>query len=159
MSCLCVLQAAAGKLSVDSLLQMSSSELQDMMRRLSSNSEDRSRLTTALSCLKSVNETGDQRTSPSVFCCFWVIHRIIHQTIFKEGYIQDFVNTSATIHTLIIWGGYCIVLDAEKNNPTYWRKLIYFHFHKLCQRPARCNLANVDFFHEWSDCVQLWIVG
>uniref|UniRef100_A0A3Q3BL61 Kinase suppressor of ras 1b n=1 Tax=Haplochromis burtoni TaxID=8153 RepID=A0A3Q3BL61_HAPBU len=57
----CVMQAAAGKLSVDSLLQMSSSELQDMMRRLSSNSEDRSRLTTALSCLKSVNETGDLR--------------------------------------------------------------------------------------------------
>ncbi|XP_069022666.1 kinase suppressor of Ras 1-like isoform X2 [Embiotoca jacksoni] len=40
---------------------MSSSELQDTMRRLSSNSEERSRLTTALSCLKSVNETGGER--------------------------------------------------------------------------------------------------
>uniref|UniRef100_A0A3Q0RVG2 Kinase suppressor of ras 1 n=1 Tax=Amphilophus citrinellus TaxID=61819 RepID=A0A3Q0RVG2_AMPCI len=59
------IQAAAGKLSVDSLLQMSSSELQDTMRRLSSSSEDRSRLTAALSCLKSANETGDQKTSNS----------------------------------------------------------------------------------------------
>ncbi|XP_008274586.1 kinase suppressor of Ras 1-like isoform X2 [Stegastes partitus] len=38
---------------------MSSSELQNTMRRLSSNSEDHSRLTAALSCLKSANETGD----------------------------------------------------------------------------------------------------
>ncbi|KAI3354691.1 hypothetical protein L3Q82_019182 [Scortum barcoo] len=50
--------AAAGKLSVDGLLQMSSSELQDTMRRLGSNSEDRSHLTATLSCVKSVNETG-----------------------------------------------------------------------------------------------------
>ncbi|XP_013770666.1 kinase suppressor of Ras 1-like isoform X2 [Pundamilia nyererei] len=62
------IQAAAGKLSVDSLLQMSSSELQDMMRRLSSNSEDRSRLTTALSCLKSVNETGGDLRHNSGSC-------------------------------------------------------------------------------------------
>lgn len=54
------LQAAAGKLSEDGLLQMSSSELQDTMRRLGSNLDDRSRLTTALSCLKSANETGEQ---------------------------------------------------------------------------------------------------
>lgn len=154
------MQAAAGKLSVDSLLQMSSSELQDMMRRLSSNSEDRSRLTTALSCLKSVNETGDQRTSPSMFCFSWVICRIIHQRIFREGYIQEFFNSSATIHTLIIWGGYYIVLDSEKTTPLikfHWRKLIYFH--EFCQWPGRCNLAYVDFFHEWLDCAQLWIVG
>ncbi|XP_039640636.1 kinase suppressor of Ras 1-like isoform X2 [Perca fluviatilis] len=52
------IQAAAGKLSVDGLLQNSSSELQDMMRRMGSNSEDRSRLTAALSCLKSANDTG-----------------------------------------------------------------------------------------------------
>ncbi|KAM7399874.1 hypothetical protein PAMP_019112 [Pampus punctatissimus] len=50
--------AAAGKLSVDRLLQMSTSELQDTMRRLGSNSEDRSRLTAALSCLKSTTEIG-----------------------------------------------------------------------------------------------------
>ncbi|XP_018556089.1 kinase suppressor of Ras 1 isoform X2 [Lates calcarifer] len=55
------IQAAAGKLSVDGLLQMSSSELQDTMRRLGSNSEDCSRLTAALSCLKSTDETGDLR--------------------------------------------------------------------------------------------------
>lgn len=65
----CHPQAAAGKLSVDGLLQMSSSELQDTMRRLGSNSEDRSRLTAALSCLKSANETGEQ---PS---CFYVVHQ------------------------------------------------------------------------------------
>ncbi|KAG7235168.1 hypothetical protein INR49_003154 [Caranx melampygus] len=42
---------------------MSSSELQDTMRRLGSNSEDCSRLTAALSCLKSADETGgDLRT-------------------------------------------------------------------------------------------------
>ncbi|KAM6987673.1 kinase suppressor of Ras 1-like isoform 2-T2 [Tautogolabrus adspersus] len=50
--------AAAEKLSVDGVLQMSSCELQDTMRRLGSNSEERSRLTAALSCLKSDNETG-----------------------------------------------------------------------------------------------------
>ncbi|XP_029301595.1 kinase suppressor of Ras 1-like isoform X2 [Cottoperca gobio] len=55
------LKAAAGKLSVDVLLQNSSSELQDTMRRLGSNSEDCSRLTAALSCLKSANETGEPR--------------------------------------------------------------------------------------------------
>uniref|UniRef100_A0A3B4V850 Kinase suppressor of ras 1 n=1 Tax=Seriola dumerili TaxID=41447 RepID=A0A3B4V850_SERDU len=59
----CLLQAAAGKLSVDRLLQMSSSELQDTMRRLGSNSEDCSRLTAALSCLKSADETGSQQNS------------------------------------------------------------------------------------------------
>lgn len=57
----CLLQAAAGKLSVDGLLQMTSSELQDTMRRLSSNPEDRSRLAAALSCLKSAHKTGKLR--------------------------------------------------------------------------------------------------
>ncbi|XP_029923532.1 kinase suppressor of Ras 1-like isoform X2 [Myripristis murdjan] len=52
------IQAVAGKLSVDVLLQMSNSELQDTMRRLGSNSEECSRLTAALSCLKSATETG-----------------------------------------------------------------------------------------------------
>uniref|UniRef100_A0A665VVW4 Kinase suppressor RAS 1 N-terminal helical hairpin domain-containing protein n=1 Tax=Echeneis naucrates TaxID=173247 RepID=A0A665VVW4_ECHNA len=48
----------SGKLSVDGLLQMSNSELEDTMRRLGSNSEDCSRLTAALSCLKSADESG-----------------------------------------------------------------------------------------------------
>ncbi|XP_041796352.1 kinase suppressor of Ras 1-like isoform X2 [Chelmon rostratus] len=47
---------------------MSSSELQDMMRRLGSNSEDRSRFTAALSCLKSANETGDDLRPDSGSC-------------------------------------------------------------------------------------------
>ncbi|XP_034384473.1 kinase suppressor of Ras 1-like isoform X2 [Cyclopterus lumpus] len=53
--------AAAGKLSVDGLLHSSSCELQDDMRRLGSNSEDRPRLTAALSCLKSANDAADSR--------------------------------------------------------------------------------------------------
>ncbi|XP_039987375.1 kinase suppressor of Ras 1-like isoform X2 [Xiphias gladius] len=60
--------AAAGKLSVDGLLQMSSSELQDTMRRLGSNSEDCSRLTAALSCLKSADETGGDLRPDSGSC-------------------------------------------------------------------------------------------
>ncbi|XP_073338017.1 kinase suppressor of Ras 1-like isoform X2 [Pagrus major] len=64
------IQAAAGKLSEDRLLQMSSSELQDKMRRLGSNSDDRSRLTAALSCLKSANETGDDLGPDSGSCSY-----------------------------------------------------------------------------------------
>ncbi|XP_038549206.1 kinase suppressor of Ras 1-like isoform X3 [Micropterus salmoides] len=60
--------ATARKLSVDGLLQMSSSELQGTMRRLGSNSEDRSDLTSALSCLKSANETGGDPRPESGSC-------------------------------------------------------------------------------------------
>ncbi|XP_059187031.1 kinase suppressor of Ras 1-like isoform X2 [Centropristis striata] len=59
---------AVAEFSVDGLLQNSSSELQDMMRRLGSNSEDRSRLTAALSCLKSPNETGGDLGPDSGSC-------------------------------------------------------------------------------------------
>ncbi|XP_040050096.2 kinase suppressor of Ras 1 isoform X1 [Gasterosteus aculeatus] len=52
-------EAAAGKLSVDSSLPTSGSELPDAMRRLGPGSEDCSRLTAALSCLKSANNAGD----------------------------------------------------------------------------------------------------
>ncbi|XP_037329088.1 kinase suppressor of Ras 1-like isoform X2 [Pungitius pungitius] len=51
--------AAAGKLSVDSSLLASSTELPDAMRRLGSGSEDCSRLTAALSCLKKANNADD----------------------------------------------------------------------------------------------------
>uniref|UniRef100_A0A3Q2YAK1 Kinase suppressor of ras 1 n=1 Tax=Hippocampus comes TaxID=109280 RepID=A0A3Q2YAK1_HIPCM len=57
----CVPQASDEKLSVDSVLQMPSSDVLDTMKRLGSNSEDRSRLTAALSCLKSPTETGEPR--------------------------------------------------------------------------------------------------
>ncbi|XP_051934978.1 kinase suppressor of Ras 1 isoform X1 [Hippocampus zosterae] len=54
--------ASDEKLSVDSVPQMPSSDVLDTMKRLGSNSEDRSRLTAALSCLKSPTETvGDMR--------------------------------------------------------------------------------------------------
>ncbi|XP_037631164.1 kinase suppressor of Ras 1-like isoform X1 [Sebastes umbrosus] len=60
--------AAARKHSVDGLLHSSSSELPDTMRRLGSNSEDRSRLTAALSCLKSANDTGGDPRPGSDSC-------------------------------------------------------------------------------------------
>ncbi|KAM9317912.1 kinase suppressor of Ras 1-like isoform 2-T2 [Pholidichthys leucotaenia] len=62
------IQAVAGKRSAERLLQMSSSELQDTMRRLSSNSEDRSRLPAALSCLKSASEAGSDLWHDSGSC-------------------------------------------------------------------------------------------
>uniref|UniRef100_A0A4W5MPQ9 non-specific serine/threonine protein kinase n=1 Tax=Hucho hucho TaxID=62062 RepID=A0A4W5MPQ9_9TELE len=53
-----LIQAVPVKLSLDALLQMSSCQVQDTMRRLGSNPEECSRLTVALSCLKSATETG-----------------------------------------------------------------------------------------------------
>ncbi|XP_077422557.1 kinase suppressor of Ras 1-like [Vanacampus margaritifer] len=50
--------AAEEKLLEDSVLQMPSSDVQDTMKRLGSNSDDRLRLTAVLSCLKSPTETG-----------------------------------------------------------------------------------------------------
>uniref|UniRef100_A0A9J7ZF37 non-specific serine/threonine protein kinase n=1 Tax=Cyprinus carpio carpio TaxID=630221 RepID=A0A9J7ZF37_CYPCA len=46
-------------LSLDALLQMSSVQVEDTMKRLGSSSEECSRITTALSCLKSATDTGD----------------------------------------------------------------------------------------------------
>lgn len=57
--------AAAEELSEDSLPQTPGCELQDTMRRLGSSSEDRSRLTVALSCLKSGNDSGSCSPEPS----------------------------------------------------------------------------------------------
>ncbi|KAM9442705.1 kinase suppressor of Ras 1-like isoform 1-T1 [Salvelinus alpinus] len=53
-----LIQAVPVKLSLDALLQMSSCQVQDTMRRLGSNPEECSRLTVALSCLKNATETG-----------------------------------------------------------------------------------------------------
>lgn len=52
------LQAVAAKLSLDALLQMSGAQVRDTMRRLGSSSEECARLSAALSCLKSVTESG-----------------------------------------------------------------------------------------------------
>ncbi|XP_054650337.1 kinase suppressor of Ras 1-like isoform X3 [Dunckerocampus dactyliophorus] len=52
-------EAATRKLSADAVLQMAISEVEDTMKRLGSNADDRSRLATALSCLKSPAETGE----------------------------------------------------------------------------------------------------
>ncbi|XP_018604299.1 kinase suppressor of Ras 1-like isoform X2 [Scleropages formosus] len=55
-----VIEAVPGKLSLDTLLQMSGSQVRETMRRLGSNSEECSRLTTALSCLRSATESGGE---------------------------------------------------------------------------------------------------
>ncbi|XP_043114922.1 kinase suppressor of Ras 1 isoform X3 [Puntigrus tetrazona] len=52
------LEAVPEKLSLDALLQMSSVQVEDTMKRLGSSSEECSRITAALSCLKSATDTG-----------------------------------------------------------------------------------------------------
>ncbi|KAG1951855.1 kinase suppressor of Ras [Pimephales promelas] len=53
-----LIEAVPAKLSLDALLQMSSAQVEDTMKRLGSSSEECSRITTALSCLKSATNTG-----------------------------------------------------------------------------------------------------
>uniref|UniRef100_A0A9J7Z1R2 Kinase suppressor of ras 1b n=2 Tax=Cyprinus carpio carpio TaxID=630221 RepID=A0A9J7Z1R2_CYPCA len=53
-----LIEAVPVKLSLDALLQMSSVQVEDTMKRLGSSSEECSRITTALSCLKSATDTG-----------------------------------------------------------------------------------------------------
>ncbi|XP_048857455.1 kinase suppressor of Ras 1 isoform X2 [Brienomyrus brachyistius] len=55
-----VIEAVSGKLSLDTLLQMSGSQVRDTMRKLGSSAEECSRITAALSCLKSAAETGGE---------------------------------------------------------------------------------------------------
>ncbi|KAM4627453.1 kinase suppressor of Ras 1-like isoform 2-T2 [Polymixia lowei] len=58
------------KLSLDVWRQMSSSDAQDGMRRLGCNSEERPRLTAALSCLNGATETGgDPREDAGSWSC------------------------------------------------------------------------------------------
>ncbi|XP_030632777.1 kinase suppressor of Ras 1-like [Chanos chanos] len=54
-----LIEAVPVKLSLDALLQMSGPQVQDTMRKLGSSSEECSRITAALSCLKSATDTGD----------------------------------------------------------------------------------------------------
>uniref|UniRef100_A0A8C8MG96 non-specific serine/threonine protein kinase n=1 Tax=Oncorhynchus tshawytscha TaxID=74940 RepID=A0A8C8MG96_ONCTS len=60
-----LIQAVPVKLSLDALLQMSSCQVQDTMRQLGSEPEECSRLTAALSCLKSAS--GDIREDPGTW--------------------------------------------------------------------------------------------
>ncbi|XP_073674285.1 kinase suppressor of Ras 1 isoform X2 [Garra rufa] len=53
-----LIKAVPVKLSLDALLQMSSAQVEDTMKRLGSSSEECSRITAALSCLKSATDTG-----------------------------------------------------------------------------------------------------
>lgn len=53
------LQAVPVKLSLDALLQMTGSQVREIMRRLGSSSEECARLSAALSCLKSATESGE----------------------------------------------------------------------------------------------------
>ncbi|XP_069040204.1 kinase suppressor of Ras 1 isoform X3 [Lepisosteus oculatus] len=55
-----VIQAVPVKLSLDALLQMSSSQVRETMKRLGSSSEECSRLSAALSCLKRASESGGE---------------------------------------------------------------------------------------------------
>ncbi|KAJ8383882.1 hypothetical protein AAFF_G00213450 [Aldrovandia affinis] len=55
-----LIQAVPVKLSLDALLQMSGSQVWEMMRRLGSSSEECSRLSAALSCLRSATESGGE---------------------------------------------------------------------------------------------------
>ncbi|KAI4896638.1 hypothetical protein NFI96_029896 [Prochilodus magdalenae] len=51
-------KAVPGKLSLEALLQMSGAQVQDTMRRLGSSTDECSRITAALSCLKSATDSG-----------------------------------------------------------------------------------------------------
>lgn len=51
-------QAVPVKLSLDDLLQMSSVQVEESMKRLGSSGEECSRITAALSCLRSATDTG-----------------------------------------------------------------------------------------------------
>ncbi|KAL0973330.1 hypothetical protein UPYG_G00202030 [Umbra pygmaea] len=53
-----LIQAVPARLSLEALLQMSSCQVQDTMRRLGSSSEECSQITAALSHLKTVTQTG-----------------------------------------------------------------------------------------------------
>lgn len=53
-----IIEAVPVKLSLDALLQMSSGQVEENMKRLGSSSEECSRITAALSCLKSATDTG-----------------------------------------------------------------------------------------------------
>ncbi|KAG7483655.1 hypothetical protein MATL_G00040730 [Megalops atlanticus] len=55
-----LIEAVPVKLSLDALLQMSGSQVRETMRRLGSSTEECSRLTAALSCLKSATESGGE---------------------------------------------------------------------------------------------------
>lgn len=62
------LQALQAKLSLDALLQMTGAQVRDTMRKLGSSSEECSRLSAALSCLKSATESG-----------MWALHGGLHE--------------------------------------------------------------------------------
>uniref|UniRef100_A0A3Q3WPA8 non-specific serine/threonine protein kinase n=1 Tax=Mola mola TaxID=94237 RepID=A0A3Q3WPA8_MOLML len=53
-------EALQAKLSLDALLQMTGAQVRDTMRKLGSSSEECSRLSAALSCLKSATESGGE---------------------------------------------------------------------------------------------------
>nr|XP_055063912.1 kinase suppressor of Ras 2 isoform X2 [Misgurnus anguillicaudatus] len=54
-----LIEAVSKKLSLDALLQMPSSQVQETMRRLGSSSGECTRLCAALNCLKSASESGE----------------------------------------------------------------------------------------------------
>lgn len=125
------LQAANGKPSVDGLRQWSDPELQDTMRRLSSNPEDRSRLASALSCLKSASEAGKQRWRGRSFMWeIWVKKKKEANKILYHRLI-DFTSLLVLVYILysLIWCTYVAPPTPKVHtvaevalHTLYWRK-------------------------------------
>ncbi|KAK1786032.1 hypothetical protein P4O66_017756, partial [Electrophorus voltai] len=61
-----LIEAVPVKLSLDALLQMSGAQVQETMRRLGSSADECSRITAALSCLKSTTATGREHRDEGI---------------------------------------------------------------------------------------------
>ncbi|TRY54123.1 hypothetical protein DNTS_031165 [Danionella cerebrum] len=72
-----IIEAVPVKLSLDALLQMSSVQVEDTMKRLGSSREECSRITAALSCLKSATESGGGLRKEGIP---WIAEPIQHST-------------------------------------------------------------------------------
>jgi len=101
-----VFQAVPAKLSLDALLQMSSAQVEDTMKRLGSSSEECSRITTALSCLKSATNTGHCWLLP--LSNLLVAPALGFLPAFNSSYIKGLVHPKMKIlsvftHPHVVW--------------------------------------------------------
>jgi len=99
-----VFQAVPAKLSLDALLQMSSAQVEDTMKRLGSSSEECSRITTALSCLKSATNTGHRSPLSNLH----VAPALGFLPAFNSSYIKGLVHPKMKIlsvftHPHVVW--------------------------------------------------------
>ncbi|XP_066520863.1 kinase suppressor of Ras 1 isoform X1 [Hoplias malabaricus] len=72
-----LIQAVPGKLSLDALLQMSGAQVQETMRRLGSSADECSRVTAALSCLKSATDPGRELKDDGIP---WIVEHPLNST-------------------------------------------------------------------------------